>query len=221
SGLRLHFVTRGPPDAPLVLLLHGFPQNWFCWRHLMRELGDLCPQLRLVALDLRGCGSSERPRGRESYGLEPLLGDVRDVIEALGTPRGSPRCVLVGHDWGGVLAWEAAARHPRLVEKLVVMDAPQRGVMADFCARHPSQLLRSCYVFFFQLPWLPERLLALDDFQMLRTLLTSRWTGIREPARRLTEPELRAYLDGLREPGGLSAPLNYYRNLFRCAGGPR
>ncbi|XP_030826314.1 LOW QUALITY PROTEIN: epoxide hydrolase 3-like, partial [Camarhynchus parvulus] len=163
SGLRLHYVTRGPPGAPLMLLLHGFPQNWFCWRHLLPELSA---RFRVVALDLRGCGDSEKPRGRERYRLELLLGDIRDVIEALGTPAGRPRCVLVGHDWGGVLAWEVASSHPRLVEKLVVMDAPHRGVMAAFTARHPSQLLRSCYVFLFQLPWLPELLLSLADFQL-------------------------------------------------------
>ncbi|XP_014117549.1 PREDICTED: epoxide hydrolase 3, partial [Pseudopodoces humilis] len=218
SGLRLHYVTRGPPGAPLVLLLHGFPQNWSCWRHLMQEFS---PRFRVVALDLRGYGDSEKPPGRDSYRLELLLGDIRDVIEALGTPRGTPRCALVGHDWGGVLAWEVASSHPNLVEKLVVMDAPQRGVMADFMLRHPSQLLRSCYIFLFQLPWLPELLLSLDDFQMLRTFLCSSRTGIQDPARRLSERDLDSYLGGLGQPGGLSPPIHYYRNLFRDTPIPR
>uniref|UniRef100_A0A8C3Y3M3 AB hydrolase-1 domain-containing protein n=1 Tax=Catharus ustulatus TaxID=91951 RepID=A0A8C3Y3M3_CATUS len=217
SGLRLHYVTRGPPGAPLMLLLHGFPQNWcvFCWRHLLQEF---CPRFRVVALDLRGCGDSEKPPGRDSYRLELLLGDICDVIEALGTPAGSPRCVLVGHDWGGVLAWEVASSHPRLVQKLVVMDAPQRGVMAAFTARHPSQLLRSCYIFLFQLPWLPELLLSLGDFQvsaLVKTFLTSAQTGIQDPAWRLSEQELESYLFSLSQPGGLSPALHYYRNLFR------
>ncbi|XP_050193446.1 epoxide hydrolase 3, partial [Myiozetetes cayanensis] len=196
SGLRLHYVTRGPPTAPLVLLLHGFPQNWFCWRHLMQ---DLARDRRVVALDLRGCGASEKPPGRDSYRLELLLGDICGVIEALGTPAGSPRCVLVGHDWGGVLAWEVAAARPALVEKLVVMDAPQRGTMADFMARHPSQLLRSSYIFLFQLPLLPELLLALNDFQLVRWFLTGPCTGVRGAA--LTEPEIEAYLFNLAQPG--------------------
>ncbi|NXF72350.1 EPHX3 hydrolase, partial [Sclerurus mexicanus] len=211
SGLRLHYVARGPPTAPLMLLLHGFPQNWFCWRHLMQEFGS---RFRVVALDLRGCGASEKPPGRDSYRLELLLGDVCQVIEALGTPPGAPRCVLVGHDWGGVLAWEVAASHPHLVEKLVIMDAPRRGVMADFTTHHPSQLLRSSYIFLFQLPWLPELLLSLADFELVRTLLTGPWTGIRDPARRLTEQEVESYLFGLSQPGGLSPPIHYYRNLF-------
>ncbi|NXF28252.1 EPHX4 hydrolase, partial [Rhodinocichla rosea] len=211
SGLRLHYVTRGPPGAPLMLLLHGFPQNWFCWRHLLQEFSA---RFRVVAPDLRGYGDSEKPPGRDSYRLELLLGDIRDLIEALGTPAGSPRCVLVGHDWGGVLAWEVASGHPRLVEKLVVMDAPHRGVMAAFTARHPSQLLRSCYMFMFQLPWLPELLLSLADFQLVRWFLTSAQTGIQDPARRLSEQELDSYLFGLSQPGGLSPLLHYYRNLF-------
>ncbi|XP_063039142.1 epoxide hydrolase 3-like isoform X2 [Melospiza melodia melodia] len=203
SGLRLHYVTRGPPDAPLMLLLHGFPQNWFCWRHLLREFGG---RFRVVAPDLRGYGDSEKPPGRDSYRLELLLGDVRDLIEALGTPAAAPRCVLVGHDWGGLLAWEVASRHPRLVEKLVVMDAPHRAVMAAFTARHPSQLLRSCYMFLFQLPWLPELLLSLADFELVRWFMTSALTGIQDPARRLSEQELDAFLFGLSQPGGSAPP---------------
>ncbi|XP_072776195.1 epoxide hydrolase 3 [Taeniopygia guttata] len=218
SGLRLHYVTRGPPDAPLMLLLHGFPQNWFCWRHLLQEFSR---RFRVVALDLRGCGDSEKPPGRDSYRLELLLGDIREAIEALGTPAGTPGCVLVGHDWGGLLAWEVASRHPQLVEKLVVMDAPQRGVMAAFMARHPSQLLRSCYVFLFQLPWLPELLLSLGDFQLVRTFLTSVWTGIQDPARRLSEQEIDSYIYSLSQPGGLSPPIHFYRNLFRAPPPPR
>nr|XP_054509952.1 epoxide hydrolase 3-like [Agelaius phoeniceus] len=235
SGLRLHYVTRGPPGAPLMLLLHGFPQNWFCWRHLMQEFSA---RFRVVALDLRGYGDSEKPPGRDSYRLELLLGDIRDVIEALGTPAAAPRCVLVGHDWGGVLAWEVASSHPRLVEKLVVMDAPHRGVMAGdrgdsgdtrgqrgqrghkgvLHRRHPSQLLRSCYMFLFQLPWLPELLLSLADFQLVRWFLTSAQTGIQDPARRLSEQELDSYLFGLAQPGGLSPPIHYYRKPLPVGG---
>ncbi|XP_065511068.1 epoxide hydrolase 3 [Caloenas nicobarica] len=224
SGLRLHYVTRGPPDAPLMLLLHGFPQNWFCWRFLLQELGG---RFRAVALDLRGYGASDKPPGRDNYRLELLLGDICEVIEALGTPPGpgdtaaSPKCILVGHDWGGLLAWEVALSHPALVDKLVIMAAPHRAWMADFTACHPSQLLRSSYVFLFQLPWLPELLLALADFQLIKTVLTSPWSGIRDPARRLGDAELESYLFGLAQPGGLSPPIHFYRNLFRDTPMPR
>ncbi|NWR67556.1 EPHX3 hydrolase, partial [Bucorvus abyssinicus] len=194
----------------------------FCWRHL---LGLLAPRYRVVALDLRGCGASEKPPGRSSYGLEPLLEDLRQVIELLGTPGGrggaagaAPKCLLVGHDWGGLLAWELATRHPAMVEKLVIMAALHRSALAGFAACHPAQLLRSSYVFLFQLPWLPEFLLSLADFELVKWVLTSRWAGIQSPGQRLREPEVDAYIYSLAQPGGLSPGIHYYRNLFEWVG---
>ncbi|NXY51802.1 EPHX3 hydrolase, partial [Ceuthmochares aereus] len=186
----------------------------FCWRHLLQEFGS---QYRVVALDLRGYGASEKPPGKDNYRLELLVEDVRQVIEALGTPdeTKSPKCILVGHDWGGLLAWEVATRYPALVEKLVIMDAIRRGIVGGFTACHVSQLLRSSYVFLFQLPWLPELLLSLADFELLKTFLTGPWTGIQNPAQRLTEQEVDAYLYSLSQPGGLSPSIHYYRNLFQ------
>lgn len=107
----------------------------FCWRHQLLEFST---RYRVVALDLRGCGASEKPPGKESYRPEVLLEDIREVIEVLGTPEGHagataghPKCILVGHDWGGVLAWELAAGHPDLVEKLVIIDASHRAVFTS------------------------------------------------------------------------------------------
>ncbi|XP_053911602.1 epoxide hydrolase 3-like isoform X2 [Cuculus canorus] len=212
--------TRNPPGWPTAPSgSTATCTSRFCWRHLLQEFSA---QFRVVALDLRGYGASEKPPGKDNYQLELLVEDIRQVIEALGRPnetteatRKAPKCVLVGHDWGGLLAWELATKYPTLVEKLVLMDALRRGIMGGFAACHLSQLLRSSYIFLFQLPWLPELLLSLADFELVKTFLMGRWTGIQNPARRLTEEEMDAYLYGLSQPGGLSPTIHYYRNLFR------
>uniref|UniRef100_A0A8V0X7Z4 AB hydrolase-1 domain-containing protein n=1 Tax=Gallus gallus TaxID=9031 RepID=A0A8V0X7Z4_CHICK len=154
------------------------------------------PQERRITALKSSWGTSERPWG--------CLGGRTGPISASWW-------VTTG---GGVLAWELAAAHPEVVAKLVVMDAPHRAAMMGFSAHRPTQLLRSSYIFLFQLPWLPELLLSLADFQFLRTLLMGPRLGIQNPSRRMTDPEFEAYLYGLSQPGGLSPPIHYYRNLF-------
>ncbi|MBN3324209.1 EPHX4 hydrolase, partial [Atractosteus spatula] len=206
SGLRFHYVTKGDTSRPLMLFLHGFPENWFSWRYQLQEFSS---EYHTVALDLRGYGDSDAPRRREDYMLDQLLGDIKDVIESLG----HRSCVLVGQDWGGTLAWHFAMEHPGLVRRLVVMSAPHPSAWRDYILRHPCQLLRCSHSSFFQIPFLPELTLPLEDFQLVRSLMTGRWVGIQNRARRLTEPELEAYLYQLSQPGGLAGPLSYYRSL--------
>ncbi|HEY3062606.1 MAG TPA: alpha/beta fold hydrolase [Chloroflexota bacterium] len=146
-GVRLHVAEVG--DGPLVVLLHGFPNDWRLWQPLMPRLAQA--GLRVVAVDLRGSGESDEPRGVEAYEISRLVRDVDQLIAGLGEHRAS----VVGHDWGGGLAWVFAMRYPQRLDKLVIMNAPHPRVFAR-ALRTPRQLLRSWYILLFQLPWLPE-----------------------------------------------------------------
>ncbi|XP_069459983.1 epoxide hydrolase 3-like isoform X1 [Ambystoma mexicanum] len=207
SGMRFHYVASGEKGRPLMLLLHGFPENWFSWRN---QLKQFCSRHWVVALDLRGYGSTDAPVGCENYKLDTLVADIKDVIEVLGYTQ----CILVGHDWGGILAWAFAVSHPEMVSKLIVMNAPHLPAFKDYALQHFSQLMRSSYIFMFQLPKLPELIVSLADFQMLKRALTDDKIGIQNPERRLTEEETEAFLYSMSKPGALTGPLNYYRNLL-------
>ncbi|XP_056108518.1 epoxide hydrolase 3 [Rhinichthys klamathensis goyatoka] len=187
SGLRFHYVTKGDPRKPLMLFLHGFPENWYSWRYQMNEFSR---NYHTVALDLRGCGDSDAPDRLEEYSLETLLYDIRDTIDELG----HTRCILVGHDWGGMLAWHFALERPDMVQLLIVMNAPHPASWLDAVLRRPSQLLRSGH--------------------LVRGLFCGTNVGIKNKASRLTESQLEGYLYRLSQPGGLTAPLNYFRSLL-------
>jgi pimeloyl-ACP methyl ester carboxylesterase len=168
GGLHLHCVEAG--TGPLVVLLHGLPEFWYAWRHQLPALADA--GYRVVAPDLRGYNTSDKPPRVRDYRPSVLTQDVADLIVALGA--GS--AAVAGHDWGGVLAWLLAMQHPKRVERLVILNAPHpirflKGL------RSPRQLRRSWYILAFQLPWLPERLVAARNFQALR------WALRRQPTR--------------------------------------
>ncbi|XP_041498055.1 epoxide hydrolase 4 isoform X2 [Microtus oregoni] len=166
SGLRFHYVAAGERGRPLMLLLHGFPEFWYSWRHQLREFKS---EYRVVALDLRGYGESDAPTHQESYKLDCLIADIKDILDSL-----------------------------------------------DYILRHPAQLLRSSFYYFFQIPWFPEFMFSINDFKALKHLFTSRSTGIGRRGRRLTADDLEAYIYVFSQPGALSGPINHYRNIFNC-----
>lgn len=204
SGLRLHYVSAGRGNPRLMLFLHGFPETWFSWRYQLREFQS---RFHVVAVDLRGYGASDKPRGLDAYTSDLLVKDVRDTILGLGYSK----CVLVAHDWGALIAWNVSIYLPSMVERLVVISGAPMSVFQDFSLRHFTQFFRSNYMFLFQLPWLPEKLLAMSDFQLLKKTLAHHKRGISQ----LAPNELEACLYTFTQPGALTCPLNYYRNLFR------
>jgi pimeloyl-ACP methyl ester carboxylesterase len=200
GGVRLHYVEAG--QGPPVVLLHGFPEYWYSWRRQIPALAEA--GFRVVAPDLRGYGGSDRPRDWRDYRIEALAGDVAGLIEALGEPRAH----VVGHDWGAVVAWATAMLHPDRVDRLAILNVPHPERMLR-ALRTPRQLLRSWYVFFFQLPWVPETLMRLGGRRGLRRTYGDARAGA------FTDEDLERYAETLLAPGALRGPINYYRAALR------
>jgi epoxide hydrolase 4 len=202
GGIGIRAAVAG--DGPLVLMLHGFPESWYSWRHQLRALSGsfLC-----VAPEMRGYGGSDAPRGVRNYTVEALVDDVVGLIRHFGRER----AVVIGHDWGGAVAWAASLMHPEVVERLVVLNCPHPRQMQRNLCTNLRQLARSWYIFFFQLPWLPEIVLRAGDFEpLIRTMRTG---AVNKEA--FTDADLEQYRIALRRPYALTAALNYYRALMR------
>jgi pimeloyl-ACP methyl ester carboxylesterase len=200
NGINLHYVTQG--QGKLMLMLHGFPEFWYSWRHQISEFGK---DYKVVALDLRGYNDSDKPKEREAYKMSELIKDVEGVIRGLGYES----CILVGHDWGGAIAWNFAYAYPEMVEKLIVLNLPHPAKFAEGL-RTPQQLLRSWYVFFFQLPFLPELIIQSNDYE----LIGSAFVGMAIDKSAFSSQEIEAYKNAAAKRGALTAMLNYYRNAL-------
>jgi epoxide hydrolase 4 len=201
SEVRLHYVEAG--EGPPVVLLHGFPDFWYGWRFQIAALAGA--GFRVIAPDMRGYNLSSRPAAVSSYSPARLAGDVRDLV----AERGASRAFVTGHDWGAAVAWLTAIRHPEVVERLAILNVPHPRRMLEGLRRPSRQLLRSWYMFFFQLPWLPERLIAADDWRAFRRVFSDARAGAFTPA------DLDRYREAWSQPGALTAMLNYYRASLR------
>jgi pimeloyl-ACP methyl ester carboxylesterase len=205
SGLNMQVARAGQDGGkPLIVMLHGFPECWYSWRHQLRALA---PHFECVAPDLRGYGDTDAPVGIESYSLDQLVGDVADLIEACGRQR----AIIMAHDWGGAIAWATALKRPELVEKLIVMNCPHLKKFRDNLLHNPRQMLKSWYILFFQIPRLPEALLRARDFSALKRTL--RDSAVQKSA--FSDEDLAHYQAAFRNPYSITAALNYYRALFR------
>lgn len=198
--VRLRYVESG--DGPLVVLLHGFPEFAYSWRHQIPALA--AAGFRVVAPDMRGYNLSSKPSGVRSYDIETLAADVRDLIHE----RGEERALVAGHDWGAAVAWATAGIHPEVVERLAILNVPHPRKMLEGM-RSVAQLRRSWYIFFFQLPWLPERLARANDWRLFRRAMTGRRPDAFTPA------DIERYVEAWSQPGAVAAMINYYRAIFR------
>jgi pimeloyl-ACP methyl ester carboxylesterase len=202
--IALHALAAGPKDGPVIVLLHGFPEFWYGWRKLMEPLA--IAGFRVVVPDQRGYNLSSKPAGVAAYALTQLVSDVIAIADQLS----QKKVFLVGHDWGAAVAWSAALLHPQRIAKLVVLNVPHPSVMRKFMKTHPRQVLRSWYIFFFQLPWLPEALLSAFHFRVgSRSLLRSSRPGT------FSAEDLAQYCAAWSQPGALTGMIHWYRALFR------
>ena len=202
NGVRLHYVTQGA--GPLLILLHGFPEFWYSWRY---QIPALAKHFTVVAPDMRGYNESDKPSGVASYHIDRLTGDVEGLIHAFH----EERAVIIGHDWGGGVAWSFAANYPHMTEQLVVLNCPHPGTFQKALQENRQQLRRSWYIFYFQIPWLPE--LGLRLFR--RRFIAQAFRGMAVRKEAFPDKELHKYAEALETPGSARAAINYYRAAFR------
>ncbi|HUK53363.1 MAG TPA: alpha/beta hydrolase [Candidatus Binatia bacterium] len=202
NGVRLHYVEQG--KGQLILFLHGFPEFWYSWNYLLADFGR---DHHAVALDMRGYNLSAKPEPVDAYRVPIIVEDVRALAESLK----AKKFVLVGHDWGGVIAWAFAAQHPEMLDKLVIINAPHPTVFARELANNPAQQKASAYFNLFTSPQAEQVLSANNYAPMLQAFGSA-----------LNEEDRKMYLAAWNQPGGLTGGLNFYRaaQLRSPAGAP-
>jgi pimeloyl-ACP methyl ester carboxylesterase len=200
-GVRLHCVVEGA--GPLVLLLHGFPETSRAWR---KQIPALARRFRVVAPDLRGFGASDKPSGISNYRTSVLANDIVSLVHSFDAERAH----IVGHDWGGGVAWAVASLHPEVIDRLAVLNCPHPAVMRRALRSNWTQIRKSWYFFAFQLPWLPEWALSRNGARALKTSLRrSSKPGT------FSEADLDEYARYFSAPGAATGAINYYRAAIR------
>jgi len=203
--VRLHVVDALSEDAPLVVEQHAFPEFWYGWH---RQIAPLAAAgFRVVVPDLRGYNLSDKPQGIRAYNLDDLALDVVGLIDALGREQAH----VAGHDWGGAVAWWLGMKHAERLDRLALLNIPHPLVFERILWRSGKQRRKSSYMFFFQLPWLPERALRRKGFSLLvRTLQKTSRPGT------FSEEDLALYRAAWARPGALTGMLHWYRAALRA-----
>ncbi|MEN8241459.1 MAG: alpha/beta hydrolase [Chloroflexota bacterium] len=202
NGINLQTALAGPKHGELVILLHGFPEAWFGWEAQMLRLAKA--GFRVAAPDQRGYNLSEKPKGVGSYQMSVLAEDMIGLADGLG----AERFYLAGHDFGAMVSWTMAMRYPERIKRMVIANVPHPLVMQEFLRSNFSQIKKSWYMLFFQIPWLPERLVRADNWQFL----------IRSLPKRLSDEARERYRTAWEQPGAIKAMINWYRASLRSMG---
>jgi pimeloyl-ACP methyl ester carboxylesterase len=203
NGIKLHTAIDGPDDGVPVFLLHGFPEAWFGWEH---QIGKVAASgFRVIVPDQRGYNLSDKPEGISSYTMSCLVGDILGLADALG----HDRFHLAGHDFGAMVGWNLALRHPRRLKRLAIANVPHPAIMRSYLRTHVSQMLKSWYALFFQLPLLPEWFVRAFNWRFLASALPSYFT----------DEELKRYRTAWAVPGAITSMINWYRASLRPSRG--
>jgi pimeloyl-ACP methyl ester carboxylesterase len=206
NGLRYHYITAGPEDGPLVFLLHGFPEFWYGWRHQIAALS--AAGFRVVAPDQRGYNQTDKPRGVKQYDIELLAKDVLGLMDSLG----AEQVYLAGHDWGAEVAWWVAAIYPERVRKMAILNVPHPFVMRENVFSNRAQRRKSWYIFFFQLPFIPELILGNRNQRGAARILQS--SG--NPGS-FTSEDIARYKQAWSQPRAWTGMIHWYRAVMRRA----
>ncbi len=203
NGIHLHVVQAGPIDGPLVILLHGFPEFWYGWR---KQIDYLAAQgYRVWAPDQRGYNISDKPDGIAAYNLNELSADVIGLIDASGRET----AIVVGHDWGAGVAWWTACKYPERLSKVVILNVPHHDVFRQTLTSDWSQLRKSWYMLYFQIPFIPESLFGLMSARMAQGIQAGAKPGA------FSDEDMIEYQKAWAQPGALKGMINWYRAIFQ------
>ncbi|MHA2281420.1 MAG: alpha/beta fold hydrolase [Promethearchaeota archaeon] len=197
NNIKLHYIKAGPEDGKLIVFLHGFPQFWYMWRDQLLEFSK---DYLAVALDMRGYNLSSKPEGIEQYQIQHMVEDLRALVEE---HFGRKKFILVGHDWGGAVAWPIASIHSKLVEKLIIINAPHPNIFGRLISKNKDQQSSSQYMLFFRTPNAESFLMANDFENLFNAVIT--------PEIEFDDEDRQIYRDAWSQPGAITGGLNYYR----------
>jgi pimeloyl-ACP methyl ester carboxylesterase len=204
NGVHLHAVEAGPAGGPLLILLHGFPEFWYGWRRQIEPFA--AAGFHVVVPDQRGYDLSDKPEGIATYNLDTLARDVVGLIDEAG----AAKAWVVGHDWGGAVGWWLGLKHPERLEKLVLLNIPHPLVMRRTLRRSSAQRAKSSYMFWFQLPWLPERTFRAHRFAFaVKSLQASSRPGT------FGDEDMERYREAWSQPGAVRSMIHWYRAALR------